>query len=148
MSVRAATPADYSVLADLWYDSWMSVGIANETDLDRAGVRTRFYHEAAGRWSLFAAEDGGKITGLLALVPEEARIDQIFVEPAFKGAGVGLELLNFAKAHMPDGIVLTTHEENLRARAFYGREGFRLTGREPDERHRRTKCHYAWHPGG
>jgi ribosomal protein S18 acetylase RimI-like enzyme len=148
MIVRAAAPEDHSRLADLWFDSWMSIGIANETDLDRTGVRARFFSEAAGRWSLFAAEVDGKIVGLLALVPEESRIDQIFVDPARKGTGVGLALLDFAKAEMPDGLVLTTHENNVRARAFYEREGFVLTGMEPDVRHRRTKCHYAWRPDG
>ena len=125
----------------------MSVGISNETDLDRAGVRERFFREAAERWSLYVAEDEGRLVGLLALVPADSRIDQIFVDPAFKGAGVGLALLNAAKAELPYGIVLTTHQENLRARAFYEHEGFTLTGMEPDVRHHRTRCHYAWRPG-
>ena len=131
-------------MAALWYESWMSIGIANETDLDRSGVRDRFMQEAAGRWTLYAAEQDGRIAGMLALVPADSRIDQIFVEPALKGTGVGLALLNFAKAEMPDGVVLTTHEENRGARAFYEREGFVLTGMEPDAYHMRTKCHYAW----
>ena len=146
MIVRAATPADYPVLAALWFESWMSVGIANETDLDRAGVRERFFREAEDRWSLYTAEQDGCVVGLLALVPADSRIDQIFVDPAFKGTGIGPGLLDFAKRAMPAGIVLTTHERNHRARAFYEREGFRLTGMEPDERHRRMKCHYAWRP--
>lgn len=133
-------------MAALWYESWMSIGISNETDLDRNGIRDRFMNEAAGRWSLYAAEQDGHIAGMLALVPGDARIDQIFVDPAFKGTGVGLALLNFAKAEMPDGIVLTTHEENHRARAFYEREGFVMTGAEPDLRHMRTNCHYIWRP--
>lgn len=146
MIVRPATPVDYSVLADLWFDSWMSIGIANETDLDRDGVHERFFREAENRWALYAAELDGRIVGMLALIPEETRIDQVFVDPAVKGTGVGLALLNFAKRAMPGGFVLTTHENNKRARAFYEREGFRLTGMEPDTVHKRTKCHYAWRP--
>ena len=146
MIIRPAAPADYPALADLWYDSWMSVGIANETDLTREGVRERFFRDVENRWDLFAAEENSAIVGLLALIPSEDRIDQIFVDPAARGTGIGLALLNFAKGAMPEGIVLTTHESNTRARTFYEREGFRLTGTEPDRVHRRTKCHYAWDP--
>jgi ribosomal protein S18 acetylase RimI-like enzyme len=145
--IRTSTPADYPALADLWYDSWQSVGISNETDLSREGVRQRFYQEAADSWVLCVAErDGGRL-GFLAMVPEEARIDQLFVDPALKGAGIGPALMTHAKSVMPEGIVLTTHETNLRARAFYERDGFVLTGIEPDAVHRRSKCHYVWRPG-
>jgi ribosomal protein S18 acetylase RimI-like enzyme len=138
-------PADHPALADLWYDSWMSIGIANETDLDREGVRARFYRETA-HWMLFAAKTGGEVAGLLALLPAEDRIDQIFVHPDRKGQGIGLALLAEARRRMPRRIVLTTHETNTRARAFYEREGFRLERREDDDVHRRVKCHYIWTP--
>ncbi len=145
MIIARAEPADYPALADLWYDSWMSIGIANETDLDRDGVRARFFRETA-HWTLFAAKTGGEVAGLLALLPAEDRIDQIFVHPDRKGQGIGLALLAEAKRQMPGRIVLTTHETNLRARAFYEREGFRLERREDDDVHRRVKCHYIWTP--
>ncbi|MCA8899679.1 MAG: GNAT family N-acetyltransferase [Hyphomonas sp.] len=144
MIIRPADRADYETMAALWFDSWISVGIANETDLTREGVRERFFRDAGNRWDLFAAEEDGAIVGMLALIPSEDRIDQIFVDPYYKGLGVGLELLNFAKARMPGRIVLVTHETNRRARAFYEREGFRLVSTEYDEGHRRTKCHYEW----
>ena len=144
MKIRPATPADYPALADLWYNSWQSIGISNETDLDQAGVQKRFASEAAERWHLYMSDRDGQPVGMLALVPEEARIDQLFVAPSYKGLGVGLELLNFAKRKLPDRIVLTTHETNRRARAFYEREGFRLTSSEYDETHLRTRCHYEW----
>jgi GNAT superfamily N-acetyltransferase len=145
MIIAPAEPADYPALADLWYDSWMSIGIANETDLDRDGVRARFFRETA-HWVLFAAKTGGEVAGLLALLPAVDRIDQIFVHPDRKGQGIGLSLLAEAKRHMPGRIVLTTHEANLRARAFYEREGFRLERREVDDVDRRVKCHYIWTP--
>jgi ribosomal protein S18 acetylase RimI-like enzyme len=145
MIIALAEPADHPALADLWYDSWMSIGIANETDLDRDGVRARFYRETA-HWMLFAAKTGGEVAGLLALLPAEDRIDQIFVHPDRKGQGIGLALLAEARRRMPRRIVLTTHETNTRARAFYEREGFRLERREDDDVHRRVKCHYIWTP--
>ncbi|MEQ9505599.1 MAG: GNAT family N-acetyltransferase [Hyphomonas sp.] len=146
MIVRSATQADHAALADLWFDSWMSIGIANETDLTREEVRARFYTEAATRWDLYTADDGGRLAGLLALVPGESRIDQIFVDPAGKVKGVGRLLMAHAKQCLPDGIVLVTHTDNKRARAFYAHHGFTLDRTEDDPVHRRQKCHYVWRP--
>jgi len=145
--IRPAVAADYDTMADLWFDSWISVGIANDTDLTREGVRERFFRDAQHKWRLYAAVEDDAIVGMLALVPAESRIDQIFVDPLHKGMGVGLDLLNFAKGAMPDRIVLTTHEGNRRARAFYEREGFRLVSTHYDDGQRRTKCEYEWRPG-
>lgn len=142
-----ADPADYPALADLWYDSWMSIGISNETDLDREGVRARFFCEAE-EWALFAAKVDGTLAGFLALLPAEGRIDQIFVHPDWKGQGVGPALLAEAERQMPGRIVLTTQDMNTGARAFYERHGFQLERCEQDEVHRRVKCHYVWEPAG
>ncbi len=145
MIIAPADPADYCVLADLWFESWMSIGISNETDLDRDGVHARFHAEAR-RWMLFAAKIDGSVVGLLALLPSESRIDQIFVRPDRKGQGIGQALLEEARRRMPGRLVLATHETNTRARAFYEREGFRLERLEDDAAHRRVKCHYVWTP--
>ncbi len=146
MIVRAATPDDYPALADLWFDSWMSIGIANDTDLPRDGVRARFYEEVKARWRLLVAEEDGILWGLMALVQSESRIDQIFVAPAAKGSGIGRLLLDHAKSEFPNGVVLVTHTENVRARAFYEHHGFVIERTEDDPVHRREKCHYAWRP--
>lgn len=148
MIVRPATPADHAALANLWFDSWMSIGISNDTDLSREGVIDRFHKEVTGRWRLFAADRGADLVGLLALVPGEARIDQIFVHPAGKGTGIGRLLMDRAKQELPGGIVLVTHTDNTRARAFYEHHGFVLERTEDDPVHRRQKCHYVWQPAG
>lgn len=144
MIIREAVLEDYPVLADLWFDSWMSVGISNETDLTKEGVRERFYAEAATKWLLFAAERDGELVGLLALVPEDCRIDQLFVAPQEKGSGIGRRLMDRAKSELPERIALVTHTDNHRARTFYEQHGFRLERMEDDPVHRRQKCHYIW----
>jgi ribosomal protein S18 acetylase RimI-like enzyme len=142
--VRKAVPEDFAALADLWFDSWMSIGIANETDLPREAVRARFHTEVSDRWSLFAAERNGDIAGMLALVLGEFRIEQIFVDPVRKGTGIGRALMDQAKAVFPDRIVLVTHTDNHRACQFYERHGFLLERLEDDDFHRRQKRHYIW----
>ena len=144
MIIRPATQEDYPVLADLWFDSWMSIGISNETDLPRDGVRARFHVDAAEKWQLFAAERGGALVGFLALVPAEQRIDQIFVAPEAIGTGIGARLMAHAKSLLPKHIVLATHTDNRRARAFYEHHGFTLERTEEDPVHRRQRCHYVW----
>jgi len=146
--IREAVPEDYPVLADLWFDSWMSVGIANDTDLPLDGVRARFHEEVRARWRLFAAAEDGVLYGLMALVHCESRIDQLFVAPTAKRSGIGRLFMDQAKLELPDGIVLVTHTENTSARAFYERQGFVLERTEDDPIHRRQKCHYVWRPAG
>lgn len=147
MIVRRATQSDYLPLAKLWFESWQSIGISNETDLSRAQVTARFLGDT-NRWSLYAAETAGALVGMLALLPEEGRLDQLFVAPGWQGCGVGQALLNHAREVMPGQITLTTHDTNLRARAFYERNGFELAAREDDPAHRRVKLTYLWTPKG
>ena len=51
-------------------------------------------------------------------------LDQLYCKRGFTGKGIGLELLNFAKAKEPNGLQLWTFQVNSGARAFYSREGF------------------------
>ena len=53
-------------------------------------------------------------------------IDRLYVDPAAQGRGIGLELLDHAKALRPGGLWLFTHQKNAGARRFYERHGFRI----------------------
>ncbi|MEH6693561.1 MAG: GNAT family N-acetyltransferase [Hyphomonas sp.] len=144
MIIRPAKPGDYPALADLWHESWISIGISNAWDLDREGVRRRFMQEAEDRWEIYLAETDGKPVGFLALVPAENQLDQIFVAPEKKGMGIGSALLDFAQQKLPEWIVLWTSAENARARRFYEQAGFVLMDTQYDAAHRRENCLYVW----
>jgi ribosomal protein S18 acetylase RimI-like enzyme len=143
--IRLARETDYAALAHLWFDSWQSIGISNDTDLTRDELVARFYSELS-RWCLFAASVGDRPVGLLAIVPEESWLDQLFVAPEAQGGGVGRALLQQARSEMPDGFWLWSAVDNQRACRWYEREGFTETEREFNVKHRRERVRYTWEP--
>lgn len=105
-----------------------------------------FRDEICRRCAVWVATAGGRVVGLLALAGRF--IDQLYVDPQVQGTGVGGALLDHAKALSPGGLTLSTFQRNGRARSFYERRGFVITGtgvspppeNEPDVR-------YAWRRG-
>ena len=96
----------------------------------------------AGGWALYAAARDGALVGLLAL--KEDVLDQLFVDPAAHGSGVGIALLERAKALRPAGFTFHTHAGNARARRFYEREGCRLVSLDAHPRYGYPVAHYRW----
>jgi GNAT superfamily N-acetyltransferase len=52
-------------------------------------------------------------------------LDHLYVRPGWQRRGVGLSLLNKAKAMSPQRLELWTFQRNSNARAFYETQGFR-----------------------
>lgn len=78
--------------------------------------------------------DDGIVKGVInyKLVGEEAEICEFYVEPFFKGQGIGRELIQNviaeAKTTQKKRIFLWVLEENGAARRFYEANGFRASG--------------------
>jgi hypothetical protein len=72
------------------------------------------------------------------LVLEGSWVDQLYVEPAMTGQGIGADLLRVAKRERPLGLRLWTFASNTRAQRFYERQGFvevrRTDGRDNEEK--------------
>ncbi len=97
------------------------------TDFD-AAVRT---HDV---WVL---ADGERLVGVLELVarPDQLWVDNVAIDPAFQGRGLGRRLLEFADVEarrlgLP-AIGLLTNERYLANIAMYERYGYRETHRAP-----------------
>ena len=81
-------------------------------------------------------EEDGEILGILVLEPGEdfLLLDNIAVDPAHQGGGLGRKLMSFAESEaLRQGyasIRLYTNEKMTENIAFYGRLGYRETGRE------------------
>jgi GNAT superfamily N-acetyltransferase len=69
-----------------------------------------------------AESDDAALIGMLVL--DDEWVDQLYVEPAFTGQGIGGELIALAKRERPSGLRLWTFESNVRARRFYERHAF------------------------
>jgi hypothetical protein len=87
------------------------------------------------------------MVGMLATIPRERALDQIFLADGARGRGVGREVLNYVKQKMPDGFWLRTHITNAKAQGFYADEGMTHTHDAPHPQHPEAMFRwYAWKP--
>ena len=123
IELRPATSADYDIIATIWHLSagLPGVGPAQLPSLPR--LRQRVDVEMEAGWQVTVAEASPEIVGFLAIKPEAAILDQLFMHPEARGLGLGRLLLDAAKAQMPDGFTLFTRPGNTPARRFYEKHG-------------------------
>ena len=90
-------------------------------------VRRWMADEVVGRTDMWVAEVDGTIVGLMVLaadVKDSGWIEQLYVDPAWMGRGLGDRFVQVAKARTPIGLQLWTFQVNEPARHFYERHGF------------------------
>jgi GNAT superfamily N-acetyltransferase len=155
MRIRAAEPDDVEAIADI-------VERAYGVYVERIGTRPRpmddDYGEQVRRGLVHVAEDGAEVVGLIVLIEGEGRhsgrtssryaasnttsmasqvlvIENVAVDPARQGEGIGRRLLDFAEEMARhagiDTVALYTHEKMSENLALYARLGY-----EEDERRR------------
>jgi ribosomal protein S18 acetylase RimI-like enzyme len=123
-AIRPARINEYDRIARVWMDSWVSTGLEGASDLLLAKLCARIPLEVAKGWSLFVADDGGRLAGMLAFHPADLYLDQLFVAPEYQGRNLGRRLLAFTRQHLPDEIWLRCARDNEKAWRWYEREGF------------------------
>src|SRR5262245_10777089 len=88
------------------------------------------YSETVRAGTLFVADDGERVIGAIVLVPEgdHLTVDNVAVEPARQGAGIGRALLAFAERRAREVGVgelrLFTHVLMTRNQRIYGLLGY------------------------
>ena len=144
--LRRATPADAAAVADVWLRSYDAAlpGVRRAHTDDE--VRAWFRDVVVPERETWVADAGGVVVGLLVLSPGE--IDQLYLDPAWRGRGLGDRLVALAKQRFPDGLSLWTFQVNGPAGRFYERHGFvaveRTDGRDNEERE--PDVRYVWTP--
>ncbi|MFF5357881.1 GNAT family N-acetyltransferase [Streptomyces scabiei] len=146
VEVRRAVAADAAAVADVWLRSFATalprVRRAHTDDQVRAWFR-EVVVPGEETWVATADES---VVGMMVLDDED--LDQLYLDPAWQGQGIGSRLVNLAKQRRPAGLALWTFQVNESARRFYERHGFvaaettdghRNEEREPDVR-------YVWRP--
>ncbi|NOJ49764.1 GNAT family N-acetyltransferase [Bradyrhizobium archetypum] len=123
-TIRPARADEYDEIARVWMESWVSTGLEGPSDLLLARLRARVPMEVEKGWSLYVADDAGKVAAMLALHLPNCYLDQLFVAPQYQGNSVGRQLLTFTRQHLPDEIWLRCVRENDKAWRWYEREGF------------------------
>jgi ribosomal protein S18 acetylase RimI-like enzyme len=122
--IRPARADEYDEVARVWMQSWVSTGLAEESEFLFANLRARIRREIEDGWSLFVADDDGRLAAMLALHLPKLYLDQLFVAPDYQGRSLGRKLLAFTRAQLPDEIHLRCVRENEKAWRWYEREGF------------------------
>ncbi|MCX5297441.1 GNAT family N-acetyltransferase [Streptomyces sp. NBC_00193] len=133
-------------MADTWLRSFRTalptVRLAHSDD----AVREWFSCVVVPQYETWVAEADGFVVGLLVLDGEE--LEQLYLDPPWRGTGLGDRFMALAKEKRPDGLSLWTFQVNGPAHRFYERHGFiavertdgiRNEEREPDVR-------YVWQP--
>ena len=123
-TIRPARVDEYDEVARVWMDSWVSTGFGTASEVLLAQLRARVPAEVANGWSLYVADDDGRLAAMLALHLPNKHLDQLFVAPEYHGRNVGRMLLAFTRQHLPDEIWLRCVRENEKAWRWYEREGF------------------------
>jgi GNAT superfamily N-acetyltransferase len=150
VALRRATAEDADAVADVYLASFHATyafPLAHTDDEVRAwlaGVVGR--GGPSGQDDTWVAEAGGRVVGLMVL--DEMGIDQLYVDPAWVGQGVGSRLVAIAKDERPQGLALYTFQVNDRARRFYERHGFVATwfGDGSANEEGQPDVRYEWRP--
>jgi ribosomal protein S18 acetylase RimI-like enzyme len=146
-TIRPARPDEYDEIARVWMRSWVSTGLAEASDFLLANLRARVRHEIEKGWSLYVADDDGRIAAMLALHLPNRYLDQLFVAPEFQGRSLGRKLLAFTRTHLPDEIWLRCVRENEKAWRWYEREGFMFEKEQIEPMTGLMMKYYQWKKG-
>jgi len=125
-------------------ESWVSVGLEDASDSLLAELRARVPMEIEKGWSLYVADDNGRLAAMLAMHVSDCYLDQLFVAPEYQGDGLGRHLLTFTRQHLPDEIWLRCVRENEKAWRWYEREGFVFEKEQVDSTSCRVMKYYRW----
>ncbi|MFJ9371427.1 GNAT family N-acetyltransferase [Nocardia sp. NPDC101769] len=146
MLLRRAEGTDAADIAELWLRSFAAALPGVQRGHSDEAVRRWFADVVVPQQETWVAVVDEDIRGFLVLEADE--VEQLYLEPTWRGSGLGDQLIGLAKELRPNGLGLWTFQVNGSARRFYQRHGFveidRTDGRrneegEPDVR-------YAWRP--
>ena len=142
--IRPAIAGEYDSIARIWMESWVSTGLDMASDSLLEKLRTRIRREIDGGWSLFVAEDGGRLVAMLAIHLPRKYLDQLFVAPEYQGRSIGRRLLAFTRTKLPDEICLRSALKNEKAWRWYEREGFVFEREDISPENGLTMKCYRW----
>ncbi|MDH6519806.1 GNAT superfamily N-acetyltransferase [Streptomyces sp. SAI-208] len=146
--IRRAAAPDASATADVYLRSFAAALPTVVRPRSDDEVRGYIRDVVVPLRETWVAEDSasGAIVGLMVLADD--LLSQLYLDPDWRGRGIGDRFVALAKERSPRGLSLWTFQVNAPAHRFYERHGFveaeRTDGsgneeREPDVR-------YVWRP--
>lgn len=113
-------------------DIWLSGNIEAHPFVPEAYWRSNFLFvkEAILKSEVYVAEFDNAVIGFIGL--QDDFIAGLFIDKNFRSQGIGKQLLDKVKQYH-DSLSLLVYADNIRAFAFYEREGFAAVRRSLDE---------------
>ena len=146
VNLRRATLADAAGVAQVWLRSFgtalPTVRQVHTPEQVHGWVRDVLV--AARETWVAVAED--TLVGMMVL--DDGWLDQLYLDPAWRGRGIGDRFVELAKRRRPDGLQLWTFQVNGPACRFYQRHGFvpvEWTDGAGNEEHE-PDVRYHWRP--
>lgn len=144
--LRRAVDSDAAAMAEVWLRSFTAALPTVRRGHDDDAVRAWFAQVVVPTQEAWVAVAGDTVVGLLVLAGGE--LEQLHLDPAWRGRGLGDRFVALAKRRRPTGLGLWTFQVNEPARRFYQRHGFvevaRTDGRRNEERE--PDVRYLWRP--
>ncbi|MCX5207511.1 GNAT family N-acetyltransferase [Streptomyces sp. NBC_00237] len=144
--LRRAHAADARAAADVWLRSYAAALPTVRCAHDEPDVLDWFARVLVPQYETWVAVTGNSVVGLLVLKGEELK--QLYLDPEWRGRGLGDRFMSLAKQQQPDGLSLWTFQVNGPARRFYQRHGFIETERTDGQRNdeHEPDVRYVWQP--
>ncbi|MFD9963141.1 GNAT family N-acetyltransferase [Amycolatopsis sp. NPDC058986] len=146
-TLRRATGSDARAAADVWLRSFAAALPTVRRPHPDDEVHTYFRDVVVPLRETWVAVVAGRVIGLLVL--DENLLSQLYLEPGWRGRGIGDRFVALAKERRPSGLELWTFQVNGPALRFYERHGFfaaELTDGSGNEEHE-PDIRYVWRPG-
>lgn len=127
IKIIPATVADYPRLQEIWESAVRAThDFLSEEDFAYYQSRLTYYF---GLVDLYVYKDEqGETIGFIGVA--DGCVEMLFVDNAFRGQGVGRQLLSFAVTRL-NARRLDVNEQNSQALGFYTHMGFKIMGRSP-----------------
>ena len=149
---RRARLDEADEVADLWWLARAAAFPAVPAPVhSQSEVRAWFASDALATRDTWVVEKevDGRNTIIAMLVLTPGWVDQLYVDAAHTGRGVGSRLLALAKERHPERLDLWTFQSNVGARRFYERHGFlAVETTDGDNEEGAPDVRYRWEPGG
>ena len=123
--LNKALVSDFSVLIEIWENSVRAThDFLPEEEINnlRPLILNEYFHNVL----LYKYVQDGQIVGFIGTSSDN--IEMLFIDPQFRGKGVGRTLTNFAIKDLNIEKV-DVNEQNVQALRFYEKLGFKVIGR-------------------
>lgn len=137
--LQKADIADIDKVADIWLDT----NVTAHSFISKQYWQNNFelVKELLLQATVYVYEKNQEIQGFIGLNDEY--IEGIFVSNKIQSHGIGKALLNYAK-NKRNKLFLNVYQKNVRAIAFYHREGFEIQNNGFDDATKEKEYVMAW----